>query len=821
MGQSNRKRSRPRVAEELEARWLLAAPQVPGNAGQVLSSQFQPFEFKTTVGTQVRDVRLSGPLKIDVVNPFPAGNSRASNSAPVINAGLIAGSQFNGGGFRTVGLQLDRVRLGRGLMVHGFDNEDPGANPNAGTLPALENTNSIVNSQFSDGGFGVLEFTIKDNKKNVVAREGRVGLQWRKTAVKGPVDIGVADLVIQPGADTAASAGPSAVPASSSPGKTVLDLITNIGQIRDSQFNDGGFGDIGMQWLGVGVGGRVGTSTNTLFIKPQQDNYGPITINNLSFGQSMAPTATAPADPAAPRTSRAARSATAAGPPFLTTFTNSATNSGRIIRAQINDGGFGDDGLQWKNVRVGGSVTVVHNSLTVQPQNVGQGLITVHGIQFPNAPGAAAHSPRERTRVLPPDPPAVASDGNPVALPAPTGPLSPFFPTPFGGRGTLTLPYPGNYPLVNAATNSGLILGGQFNAGGFGDLGLQWKDVRVAGNVRLVHNSLSVHPEGKKLAGISVSDVSYGPPVSPGLARLLKVLPYAVISPGTPAAGANANGGRVLSPPNDRWLTNQQLASSGGSDVFLQWNGVEHHRGLVLVHNIILIKGVGPTTGPIILSNIRFPFRVPTLAPLVHVVAPPGVAAPAHRAAASASASAEPARGLLLNSANNSGILSHTQFSAGGFGDIGLQWRNVAVTGSVSVVHNTLAVDESSDLTAGDVPGPITVSNVTFNSGALNGPLSPRHDQVIVSPPDLFRRVSSHPVNFGRPLPQDAAVQNEAVNSGIMMRGQLASGAANHALLQWQCAKVGGKVVVVDNILSISVQDRPTGPITISNVTFA
>jgi hypothetical protein len=57
--------------------------------------------------------------------------------------------------------------------------------------------------------------------------------------------------------------------------------------------------------------------------------------------------------------------------------------------------------------------------------------------------------------------------------------------------------------------------------------------------------------------------------------------------------------------------------------------------------------------------------------------------------------------------------------------------------------------------------------------------------------------------------------------SGIVAGGQLASGAANHALLQWQCVKVRGRVVVMDNVLSISMKDRPSGPITISNVTFA
>jgi len=56
------------------------------------------------------------------------------------------------------------------------------------------------------------------------------------------------------------------------------------------------------------------------------------------------------------------------------------------------------------------------------------------------------------------------------------------------------------------------------------------------------------------------------------------------------------------------------------------------------------------------------------------------------------------------------------QFSAGGFGDIGLQWRNVHVAGPVSLVHNTLSVDVT-----GENTGPINISNVVYNSGTLTG----------------------------------------------------------------------------------------------------
>ena len=50
-------------------------------------------------------------------------------------------------------------------------------------------------------------------------------------------------------------------------------------------------------------------------------------------------------------------------------------------------------GSNGKRSSVGGSVTAVHNSLTVQPNNNGQGLITVQGIQFPNTPAPPPRPP--------------------------------------------------------------------------------------------------------------------------------------------------------------------------------------------------------------------------------------------------------------------------------------------------------------------------------------------------------------------------------------------------------------------------------------------
>lgn len=837
MSERRSKRALSTVVDGLEARCMLAAPQLPGNAGEIVASQYQPSGYVTKVGAQLRNVKLGGPLDISLLSPPFVGGGAGLSPYPV-NTGLIGLSQFNNQGFRTVGLQLDDVAVGGGLKVAGSDNEDVSGGTSVFPI-TVTNSNLISNSQFNDGGFGILAL-LPGNR--LAAFHSRVGLQWRNVGVGGSVGVGLDDLVIRPVATAtpdAVRAAASAAPVGGPQGRKIIDFTTNTGQIANSQFNDGGFGDIGLQWSNVGLGGNVGTSSNTLFINPLQNNTGPVTVSNRAFGAN-ATSATPSASPATAwvgdsSTRPAAVANTSAIPPgFETTFDNSATNSGRIVNSQFNDGGFGDIGLQWSAVRVKGSVSAVHNSLTVQPQNVGQGQITVQGITFP-AVAPTPPPPSGPVAPVPDDPAVVASDGaltNP--LPAPTGPISPFFPVPFSSPGTVTLGYPGNFPLENAATNSGLVQGGQFNGGGFGDQGLQWQKVEVGGNVHVVHNSLSVHPEGSKLAGISVSNVSYGAPISPRLKRSLADLRFLLVTPANNVSqyGRFRPAGVTLTPPNDRILTNQQLAQTGGTDVAIQWNGIEHRRGLVLINNVIKIQGVGPMTGPIILNNIRFPFHVPigrakvTVTPqsdaspaLAAATAQPGAASPA--AALAASVGIEPRNAVLLNDSNNSGIVNGAQVNTGGFGDDGLQWNNVSVAGSVNVVHNQLAVDESSDLPPGDVPGPIVVSNVTFNSGALDGGLSTKRDQVVIAPPRYFESASTHKASLGKPLPQDPAVRQDTTNSGILNGGQLTAGAANHALLQWQCVKVGGGVTVVDNVLTISLQNRPTGPIVISDVTFA
>src|SRR5262249_4950493 len=145
---------------------------------------------------------------------------------------------------------------------------------------------------------------------------------------------------------------------------------------------------------------------------------------------------------------------------------NEATNSGLITNSQFNDGGFGDIGLQWYNVDTNGAVTAVHNSLSIQPENDGQGLITVRNISFPSDPAPSPVPQTGTERELPPNPTLVDRDGDPVTPPLPRR----------------TPPFDKTFQY-NFATNSGDIRDSQFSDGGFGDIGLQWQDVKVGGKV--------------------------------------------------------------------------------------------------------------------------------------------------------------------------------------------------------------------------------------------------------------------------------------------------------------------------------------------------
>ena len=503
----------------------------------------------------------------------------------------------------------------------------PPASPRPGGAgergPASTNTGLIRDSQFNDGGFG------------------KVGLQFADVRVRGSVGVAMDSRLIespQPlGNGGAIDVGP--VP----DGRPLRSAdATNTGTIRRSQFNDGGFGDIGFQWSNVAVGRSVATSTNTLSIQPRSDGVGPITATDLVLGAGWpSPDASSSADAEVANVGGAVGPLAARRPGRAGAIAREidATNSGLIRKSQFNDGGFGDVGLQWSNVRVAGSVAAVHNSLSIQPENAGQGLITVRNVVFPSRPAAMPAPRLGPGGRLDPTPPIIVEDGWQVGSPLPPR----------------TRPYE-SFDR-NAATNSGDVIDAQFNDGGFGDLGLQWRDVDVRGDVRIVHNSLSIQPEGSDLAGVSVSNVRFG-----GIA---------------PASSADAP-----------ILVCRRSTEASRSDVFLQYDRASRGYGVVIVNNTLMIDPGANVT----LEDVRFPQERP-----VDASPSPGLAALGRQG---------------LDSATNSGVVKNRQFNDGGFGDVALPWRKVRVDGPVTVVHNTLSVDVT-----GSNTGPIDVSDVVFDSG--------------------------------------------------------------------------------------------------------
>ncbi|HEV3199733.1 MAG TPA: hypothetical protein VGZ73_17640, partial [Bryobacteraceae bacterium] len=331
--------------------------------------------------------------------------------------------------------------------------------------------------------------------------------------------------------------------------------------------------------------------------------------------------------------------------------------------------------------------------------------------------------------------------------------------------------------------------------GGFGDIGLQWMHVKVGQDVRLVHNSLSVHPEGENLSGVVVSNVSFGNP-----------LPLADAA----TAALRANGRSTQISPalstvdNDRFLNHQQVLDSENG-VILQWSGVHRKSGLLIVHNLIQV----PSTSNVQLSDIRFVGQPPAIvAAAPHILS---AAQAAHSGKSKAAAGAS-----ITDAATNSGIILKNQFNDGGLGDVGLQWQHVKVSGSVTVVHNTLSVNVT-----GTGTGPITISNITFNSGAL-GQIKPA-DQRIISPPDYVSRILVNP-NNGTPLPPRPGVIDAATNSGILYGGQYSVGTkafGGHIALQWRKVGIRGSVTIVDNVLSVKTPQDGSVPVTIQHVLFA
>ena len=919
-----RRNSRHRLvqAEPLEPRLALAAAPVNPNTGSIVASQFQPYGY-SLLGTQLLDVTAGGGQSIQLTAPNNSGTPPAPPATyeypqSPVNTGQISGSQVNVGGFTTVGLQLQNVTLPNGGLRVDVVDEGIGKPSAGGTQPVpssganllpqqvppgtpgvVTNTGIIASSQFNDGGFGPIGIQASGlsvgGDLSIVSRTtlgspsvpvapiavpfspavqsmpvntgtirdsqfadggfGDIGLQLRTVKVAGSVDVGAERLLIQPTTGPKSVGPPILVgrltattrlvtfakgPAGSAPPtsmlypgmlvtgrgippKTVIQSIggpyrlmlskrpqatgairltffapvtaTNTGSIVSSQVADGGFGDIGLQWSNVTVGGRVATQHSGLQIQPGLDNVSSITTGQKQFGLLATPgfASTAPSTgavtPVAP--SGAAGTGTATG------SSNDATNSGRIVASQFADGGFGDIGLQWQNVQVSGNVEATHNSFSVQPENANQGLITVADVSFTASPPAFTSSRASGGGVLSADP-AVVTQGTAV---------SPKLPTP-------TNPGMSRY-LSNSATNSGLVKQSQFADGGFGDVGLQWSNVKVNGDVQVVHNALSIQPEGSTLAGVTVQDVTFGSAASPAGDPRLKPATLTSLT-----VGPSGSAGPPPFVPNSAYArkanavnrTNQQYLSSPAAATSLQWRSVTRDAtGLVIVNNVLKVtnngmagKQPGAVAGSIRLSGITFPGSVP---PRVLSAKPTVTAKPGQPAAYGVTAP----QAVRSNAATNSGTISGNQFLDGGTGDIGLQWRDVTVNGSVRIEHNSCSINVVGD--ANDT-GPITVSGIRFDSGwAASGAAS---DTLFLTPA----------AGVGQAATATSAVVaaggiNTATNSATLTGGQFLDGGMGQIGLQWQHVTINCPIRIVNNVFSVTVSGTNTRGVSVQDVTFA
>lgn len=846
-------------------------PQSPVNTGQISDSQVNVGGF-TTLGLQLQDATLTGGgIRVDILDegigkpaaggtqPVPAGGANAlpalvppgSPGGPA-NTGVIASSQFNDGGFGPVGIQASGLTVGGDLSIVSRTTlgaadvpTPPPSVPFAPPLPGMNvNAGTIRDSQFADGGFG------------------DTGLQLRTVKVGGSIEVGAERFVIQPTRGTGAFAPPalvgtlnaktrlvtfakaaagSAPPTSmlypgmfvfgkGIPAKTVIQSVvngqritlskmphvtgarqlffstrdtgTNTGSVVSSQVADGGFGDIGLQWSNVTVGGRVATLHSGLQVQPELDTVGSITTGQKQFGRLAAPgSATAPSAGPGPTFALGEAPGTAAAMPA----TNDATNSGRIVASQFADGGFGDIGLQWQSVRVSGNVEATHNSLSVQPENAGQGLVTVADVSFTSAPPAFAPSSVSGGGVLPADP-TVVTQGTPVSprLPTPTGPgISQY--------------------QSNSATNSGLISKSQFADGGFGDVGLQWSNVQIRGDVQVVHNSLSIQPEGSKLAGVSVQNVTFGlaatragdPRLKPATLAALTVRPSG--SAGPPPFVPNSAYARKANAVN---RTNQQYQSSPAAATSLQWRSVTRDAsGLVIVNNVLKVnnngtagKQPGAVAGTIQLKGITFPGGVPPRVLSAQPAVTAKNAAAPGRPVFTGGAVSQVIRG---NAATNSGTLSGNQFLDGGTGDIGLQWRDVTVNGSVRIEHNSCSINVVGD--ANDT-GPITVSGIRFDSGwSAPGAAT---DSLFLTPPSAGpQRLDGSAA--AAPGGSTLGVVNAASNSATLTGGQFLDGGMGQIGLQWQHVTINCPIRIVNNVFSVTVSGTNTHGVSVQDVTFA
>jgi hypothetical protein len=209
------------------------------------------------------------------------------------------------------------------------------------------------------------------------------------------------------------------------------------------------------------------------------------------------------------------------------------------------------------------------------------------------------------------------------------------------------------------------------------------------------------------------------------------------------------------------------------------------------------------------LSGIAFPGSAPSRT----LSAKPAMTTPAKRVSLYGSSAAQTAQAKQVNAASNSGTLVRNQFLDGGTGDIGLQWRDVVVKGSVRVEHNTCSINVVGD--ASDT-GPISISNIRFDSGwGLSGAHS---DCLYLTPPvtsaPSLRDISATAAAFGSSV-------NAASNSATLTGGQFLDGGMGQIGLQWQGVTINSPVRIVNNVIAVTVSGTNTYGVSLQNVSFA
>ena len=63
--------------------------------------------------------------------------------------------------------------------------------------------------------------------------------------------------------------------------------------------------------------------------------------------------------------------------------------------------------------------------------------------------------------------------------------------------------------VINTASNSATLTGGQFLDGGMGQIGLQWQHQTITCPIRIVNNVLSVTVSGTNAHDVFVHDVTF------------------------------------------------------------------------------------------------------------------------------------------------------------------------------------------------------------------------------------------------------------------------------------------------------------------------